>query len=212
MIECSAKEVNMKKFFDKPKLVGLIGDVNSAKSNTLYHIIETLKKDATFNLHTYGLKFPQGHEIFSIDELEQIENSIIIIDEVFNLFNLGNAKDKRQIENTLRLIHHRNNVLILSLLPENSKKFLASKIDTFIFKKCSIADCINGSMTKRIINQYCGPEKGTTTLNIPIDKALFFNGKSFNMIDVDYYPEFDSKAGNKPILRERKKSLFKKTC
>jgi hypothetical protein len=198
----------MKELFNKPKLIGLIGDINSAKSNTLYHIIETLGKDLDFSLYTYGLKFPKGQQIFSLEELEQIENSIIIIDECFSLFDLNNRGAKKQIENTLRLIHHRNNLLILSLLPENAKKFLSSKFDMCIFKKCTIADCINGSLTKRIITQYCGPEKGTTTLAMPIDKALIYNGANYSTLNVPYYPEFDSKSGNKPILKE--KQIFKK--
>ena len=193
----------MKDLFNKPSLIGLIADINTGKSNLLYHIIETLREDSDFNLFTYGLKFPQGHQVFSLEEMEQIKDSIILIDETFNLFDLDNRSKKRQIENTLRLIHHNNNVIILSMLPENGKKFLSAKINTFIFKKCAISDCINGSRIKKIIGSYCGPEKGHAVLDIPIDQALTFDGKSFNMLDVKYYKEFDSKKGNKPILIDK---------
>ena len=36
--------------------MAVIGDVNSAKSNLLYHIIGELKKEGTFKLFTYGLR------------------------------------------------------------------------------------------------------------------------------------------------------------
>jgi hypothetical protein len=198
----------MKELFDKPKLIGLIGDINTGKSNLLYHIIETLREDADFSLYTYGLKFPHGKQLWSVEELEQIQDSIIILDEVFSLFELDDRKNKKHIESTLRLLHHANNVLILSILPENGKKFLASKMDAIIFKKCTIPDFINGSLLKRTATRYKGPEKGHTVLNIPIDKALIFDGQSFNMMDVKYYQEFDSKKNNRPILK--RKELFKK--
>ena len=194
--------------FDKPKLIGIISDINQGKSNLIYHMIETLRKKHDFNLVTYGLKYKQGQEIFSLEELEQIKNSIIILDETFNLFDLDNRGKKRQIEQTLRLIHHNNNLLILSILPENCKKFLASKFTMLIFKKSTIADFINGSMVKRVINQYCGAERGNTVLDIPLDKALIFDGNGYNMIDVDYYEKFDSKKNNAPLLRQ--KGFFKK--
>jgi len=193
----------MKALFSKPKLICMVGNTNSGKSNALYHIIQDLRKDSDFNLFTYGLKFPQGVQIFSLEELEQIEDSIIIVDEAFTLLDIDNRSKKRQIEGVLRMLHHHNNILLLSILPENAKKFLASKFDVFIFKKCSIADFINGSIVKRVVTQYCGPEKGTTILSIPISQMLTFDGKSFNMLDVKYYKEFDSKKGNKPILIDK---------
>lgn len=194
--------------FDKPKLIGVISDINQGKSNLLYHMIETLRAKHDFNLVTYGLKYKQGQEIFSLEELEQVKNSIIVVDEAFSLLDLDNRAKKKQIEQTLRLLNHNNNILILSILPENAKKFLASKFTTLIFKKCTIADFINGSMVKRVINQYCGSEKGNTVLDIPINQALIFDGKSYNIIDVDYYEKFDSKRHNAPILKQ--KGFFKK--
>src|SRR6056297_1458315 len=198
----------MLELFDGPKLIGSVADINSGKSNMLYDIIEKLGKKADFNLYTYGLKFPIGEQIFSLEELEQIQNSIIIVDEAFSLLDLENRGKKKQIESTLRLLHHNNNIILFSILPENGKKFIASKFDAFIFKKCTIADFINGSMLKRIVDQYRGPEKGNCVLNIPIDKALTFDGKKYKMHDIDYHPDFDSKAQNQPILKTKK--VFKK--
>lgn len=192
--------------FDRPKLIGLIADIHTGKSNTLYHIVETLRAEAAFSLYTFGFKFPFdfAHQIYSLEELEQIEDSIIIIDETFSLFDLENRAKKKQIENTLRLLNHSNCILILCLLPENCKKFLASKLNIMLFKKCTIADFINGSMTKRIVQGFCGEEKGTTILNVPINKMLIYDGKSFYRKDVPYYEQYDSKKNNEPIIKPKK--------
>ena len=199
----------MRDIFNKPKVIGLIGDVNQAKSNTIYHIIETLQKDNVFKLHTFGLKYslPGAHEIWSLEELETIENSLIIVDETFSLFELDNRGKKRQIEQTLRLLHHNNNILLLCMLPENCKKFLASKMDVMIFKRCTMSDFINGSFTKRIAQQYKGPEAGTAVLGLKIDQALVYDGK-YQKWSVPYLEKYDSKKDNESIFKN-KNSLFK---
>jgi len=198
--------------FDKPKIMGVVADVNSGKSMLLYHIVETLRKQAEFSLYTYGFRIPLNFakEIYSVEELEQIENSLIIIDETFSLFDLGNRKNKKAVENTLRLINHNNNILVLCMVPENVKKFLASKIDILFFKKCTIPDFINGSMVKRIVDSYSGYERGTTILGVKIDEALIFDGKHYHKINVPYYEKYDSKADNENILKPKKQGGKKK--
>jgi len=198
--------------FDKPKIISVVADVNSGKSMLLYHIVETLRKQAEFSLYTYGFRIPLNFakEIYSVEELEQIENSLIIIDETFSLFDLGNRKNKKAVENTLRLINHNNNILVLCMVPENVKKFLASKIDILFFKKCTIPDFINGSMVKRIVDSYSGYERGTTILGVKIDEALIFDGKHYHKINVPYYEKYDSKADNENILKPKKQGGKKK--
>lgn len=196
--------------FNKPKVIGVIADVNQGKSNLIYHIIGTLQEKTVFQLHTFGLKYslPGAHEIWSLEELETIENSLIVIDECFSLFDLDNRGKKRQIEQTLRLLHHNNNLLLLCVLPENCKKFLASKMDVMIYKRCTMGDFINGSLTKRIAQQYKGPEAGTSVLGLKIDQALVFDGK-YHKIEVPYMEKFDSKKDNESIFKD-KNTLFKK--
>jgi len=193
--------------FDKPKIIGVAADVNSGKSMLLYHIVETLRAKAEFNLYTFGLRVPvkDSKQIFSVEELEEVENSIIMIDETFTLFDLDNRKNKKAVENTLRLINHNNNILILCMVPENVKKFIAAKLDTIIFKKCTIPDFINGSMVKRVVDSYSGYEKGTALLGLKINEALVFDGKHYHKIDVPYYPKYDTKSTNKSILAPKKK-------
>ena len=188
--------------FSGPKLIGVVGDVNSAKSNFLYHIIEELKKVSIFKLYTYGLKSKMDNaiEIFSVGELESIENSIVIIDEVMTMWDLDNRKEKKSIENTLRVIHHNNNIVVLCMLPENCKKFIASKLTITLYKKCTLTDFINGSKTKKIISNYRGIELGTSILNLAKDKVLIFDNKHYYKLDVPYYEQYDSKKENISIL------------
>ena len=193
--------MNVKKLLGKPQVVGLIADVNQGKSMLLYNIIEDLK-GYEFNLFTYGLRLnvPKAIEVFSVAELESIRNSVIIVDELSSLFDLDNRKVKKQIENTLRLINHNNNVLILCGVPENFKKFISGKLDIVIYKKTSIADLINGCRVKNILMAYKGLERGTEILNLPIDRALVWDGQHYSTFEVKYLEQYDSKKENVSIL------------
>jgi len=115
----------LKTLFKDCRIIGMVGDVNTGKSMALYHILTELKKTYQFKLFSYGLRCNLGEQkIYSVEELEAIRNSIVVCDEFFTLFDLENRKKRKLIENTLRLISHNNNILILTGLPENFKKFI----------------------------------------------------------------------------------------
>jgi hypothetical protein len=191
--------------FDSPKIVAIVSDVNAGKSNTLYHILNDLSQTSDFSLYHFGLRanLEMGQPIYSTNELELIKNSLIVLDEVMTMWDLDNRKQKKAIETSLRLIHHNNNILLLSMIPENIKKFIASKINAYIFKKCTIPDFINGSVAKRIVESYSGPERGAVILNVPIDKAIVYDGKHFAKVNIPYLEKYDTKKGNAEIFRSK---------
>jgi len=195
--------MKIREIFNKPKIIGIVANVNQGKSNLIYYTIAELQKEGKFDLYTYGLRcnIPIAKAINSVQEMESVRNSILVIDEMFNLFDLDNRKVKAQIENTLRLINHNNNILVLCGVGENYKKFLSSKLDVIIYKKINFADLINGSRVKNVILNYKGEEAGSTLLNLPIDEALVFDGLHYQKIKVPYQQEQDSKANNEQIIK-----------
>jgi hypothetical protein len=194
------------KLFESPRLIGLIGDANSGKSNLLYWTIKALRENHHFNLYYYGLRarIISALQIFSVEELEVIHDSIIIIDEFSSMFDVDDRKQKRQIEKTLRLIFHNNNVILLSGLPENFKKFIASKLNSMIFKKCALSDAINGSRTKKVMYNYGGEELGAAMLDVEVNKAIVYDGVHYYKVTVPYVSEGDTKANNAHILKEKR--------
>ena len=201
----------MIELFDKPKVIGLIGNINEGKSNTLYYIIDELRKTKTFKLYTYGLRneIPDTTKIFSIHELEQIKNSLIVIDELMTLWDLDNRLLKKAIENSIRLIHHNNNILILSAVPENIKKFISGKISVLIYKKVTFEDFINGSSVKRNVLNYMGFENGSTVLNLNIDEALIYDGLHYHKVNIPYLKQYDTKLNNEEIFKNVNKNVSK---
>lgn len=195
--------MNITELLDKPKIIGIVADVNEGKSNFLYWLITELQRDYTFNLFSYGLRCDLGEQkIYSVAELETITNSIVICDEFYTLFDLEDRKNRRAIENTLRLINHNNNILILVGLPDNYKKFIASKLDVMIFKTCKIGDFVNGSRVKAVCTAYKGSELGSAMLAMPVNKAILWSGH-YHKITIPYLVKFDTKKNNVPILSEK---------
>lgn len=196
--------------FNRPKIIGVVADVNQGKSMLLYHIIHTTLQKYNFNLFTYGLRLnvSGAQQVYSVAELETIQDSVIIVDELSSLFDLDNRKVKAMVENTLRLINHNNNILILCGTPENFKKFISGKLDEIFYKKTTLADMINGSRVKNVINMYRGYEKGSEVLNIPINEALHYaivdKKPTYKHIAIPYYGQYDTKKDNKSILQENK--------
>jgi hypothetical protein len=206
--------MNIKQLLNKPKVVAVVSDVNQGKSMFLYYILEEAKKQHTFNLFYYGLRLDiegvEAQRIYSVAEMEQIRNSLIVIDELSSLFDLDNRKNKRQIENTLRLINHNNNILILCGVPENFKKFLCGKVDAIFYKKTTIADFINGTTLKQNLLSYKGYERGSEILNLEVNKALFYDGRHYEVIYVPYYQQYDSKKDNVEILQQKQNVVIHK--
>lgn len=199
------------KLFNKPKVIGIAADVNQGKSMLLYHLLDQLQREYDFSVYAYGLRMnmKQVRNVYSVAEIESIRDSIIIVDELSSLFDLDNRKQKKIIENTLRLINHNNNVLILCGTPENFKKFLGAKVDIAIFKKCTISDFINGSRMKNLVLSYRGNERGSELLNMDIGEALLYDGEHYEKIKTPYLPQFDTKRDNVSILRKRAKNVPK---
>lgn len=199
--------MKIQNMFQKPNIIGVVADVNQGKSMLLYHMLDTLSQKHNFNLYTYGLRVNSFNavQVFSVAEIENISNSIIVIDELSSLFDLDNRKIKKQIENTLRLINHNNNILVLCGVPENFKKFISGKLDYIIYKKTTFSDLINGCKVKNILMAYNGYEKGSELLNLAINEALVFDGLHYNKIEVPYYKKYDTKRKNESILKMCKK-------
>lgn len=190
--------------FDKPKVIGIIADVNSGKSNLAYYLMDKLNKNYKFSLYTFGLRFdlPYATKIHSLGELEQKKDSVIFLDEFCDLFDLDDRTKRRQIERTLRLIFHNNNVLVLIGLPENFKKFISAKLNIIFYLKVSFGDFINGSSAKKNILNYNGPEKGSAILNLEKNEVIVFD-KRYDKYQIPYLEEYDSKKDNPDILTKK---------
>lgn len=199
--------------FDRPKVIGLTGDVSSAKSNLVYALIDNLIKKYGFNsknLYTYALPVYVGEtKIYSIEELELIENSVIFLDEFYLFMDIENRKQKKNLGEMLQRIKHSNNVMILSGTPDNFNKFVSSQCEVKMYKRTTLKWLINGSPMKDAIYAYAGNEKASTVLLVDNDRVLIYgvNGNGdpsdrnhWTVAHVPYLKQYDIKTTLPPIL------------
>ena len=195
--------MNITKLFNKPKIIGIVADVNQGKSNLIYYMIDELKK-GNCNIWAYGLRkrIKDVKKINSVTKLEKIKDSIIFIDEMMSLFDLDNRKIKKEIEETLRMVNHHNNILVLCGLGENFKKFLSGKLNVIIYKQVTFADLISGSTVKSRAIEYSDVEKGSRILALEINEALVYDAaeEDYTLITIPYMKEYDTKSENVPIF------------
>ena len=192
--------------FKEPKIIGIVGDVGEGRSNLVYHIIEGLKQMGEFNFYTYGLinNIKGENKFFSIQELEEIKNSIIFLDEFYTLFDLDNIKIKRKIERTFSLIHNNKNIIVLVGLPKDFNKFISGNIDVIFYKRVTFANFIRGSSVKSEILDYRGLEAGSEDLNLDKNEAIIYDKSHYTKIKIPYLKKFDTKKDNPDLFIQKK--------
>jgi hypothetical protein len=199
--------------FGTPKIIGVIADVNAGKSNLLHWLVRQASERYDCDIYQYGMKGDTpATAIHSLSELEAISGSIVIIDEFHTLFDLEDRKNRKSIEQTLRLLHHSNNVILLAGLPDNYKKFISGRLDMIAYMRCGIADFINGSRAKAVALAYRGSELGSAVLSVPKGSCLLWDGLRYRLHAVPYVEDCDSKRGNAPILREKRAEKCAEKC
>ena len=184
----------------------LMSRSDEGKTHTLCSLITEYKKQFNGNVTTFGLRdellnLLNVKSFSSLIELEEIRNSIIIVDEVGSLFDLENRTKRHLIESTLRLVNHRGNKILLSGLPSDFKKFLCAKAKVFIFKTLMISDLINGSLAKEILMQYRGVGLGTYMLLFDKGTMLCYDG-TFWKESCSYNEKFDTKRNNENLFKK----------
>lgn len=202
------------KLFDKGKIIGVCADVDQGKSNLIYNLIHELKSKWMFNennLYSYALPIWMGEQkIKSVEELELIQNSVIILDEFFMFLDLDDRKKVKQLAAMMQRVKHANNVVIMCGLPFNFNKFISSQMEIKIYKQTTLKNLINGSPMKDVITSYTGSEKGSAILRLDKNQALVYGIKNektgiphYQMVNIPHMREYDVKRLLPPILVNR---------
>ena len=186
----------------------LVGQTSSGKTMLFANMAAEYSYKYTGNVYCYGLKKEITDQLdvtvfSSVRELEKIQNGIILVDEVGALFDLDNRKQKRMVENTLRLIDHHNNHMVFSGLPPDFKKFLSAKATCFMYMSLTISDLINGSLTKTTLLEYREKELGAYVLSVNKGEVLCYDDGGFWIDKFPYVEKFDTKRSNINLFQKR---------
>ena len=198
------------------RAIGIIADVNQGKSNVIYHCIKALQENYEVSIFSYGLHMDvEGmYKINSINELENIHDSIVFIDEFPSLFRLSNKRQVEKFEESMRKVfqHTSNNIVVICGLAHNFNKFLSGLLQVIILKQSTLEDFIQRSPIQQAVAsfspsgmKYVG--KGSTLLTMPKNVALIYNviaTPAWTEVIIPHEKEYDSKAlFCQPILKPK---------
>lgn len=198
--------------FTQPELkdvrtIGVVSDPNQGKTNLLNHLVDIFQRRAKeTKLVSFKMPKREGvYDIHSIAELEMIHDSVVFMDEWADLIDLGNKRQAKEFEKTIRTIYHNNNIIILCGMARNFNGRVAGMMHAFIFKTTTLADVVQRSTIHNVLQQYNGGfqvKKGSAMLVMPKEVALIkVIGGRFDEVTIPYVKWGDTKLNNAPIVK-----------
>jgi hypothetical protein len=202
------------------RAIGIMADVNQGKSNLIYHCIRILQEKYEVNIASYGLHMdvPGMRRLYSVNDLETVQNSVVFIDEFPSLFRLSNKRQMEKFEESMRKVFHHtsNNIVIICGLPHNFNKFLSGLMQVTILKQCTLEDFIQRSPIQQAVISFSPAgmkyaSKGNTVLSMPKNVAVIFNPLAdkldrWSEVEIPHEKAFDSKLQFcQPILTPKVK-------
>lgn len=191
------------------RIIGVVSDPNEGKSNVVKHLIKVFQKRA-HNTRLVGYKLPPMpgvHSIHSITDLERATNSVVFCDEFADMVDMTNARQRRALFETVRVINHptANNILFLMGMARDFNGKLAGLLNAYIIKSMTIADAVQRSTLHRFVTEYDGGfrvRKGSGVIDMPKDVALVhIVGGNTDEVEIPYIREYDMKIYNKPVVK-----------
>lgn len=191
------------------RVIGIVADPNEGKSNVVKHLIKVFQKKAkNTRISAFALPWMAGvHSVHRIDDLEKINDSVVIIDEFASLVDMGNARQRKKLFDTIRVINHpyANNILILMGMARDFNGKLAGMVQAYIIKSLTIADAVQRSTLYNFVTTYNGGfrvRKGSSIIEMPKDVALVHVvGGNTDEVEIPYVKEYDTKLSNKPVVK-----------
>jgi len=203
--------------FDDPSIrsIAVVADVNQGKTNVLNALIKAIKARYDASVWASGLrnKIEGVHTLNSVAELEVLYNSVVIVDEFPDFYDITNKRQQEMFEKSVRKIFHSNNLLIICGLPRNFNTRLGSIMQAVLFKQSTLNDFIQRSPMEKIIKSFSSHygsliQKGSDMLTMPLDLTLYHEvgSKHWWELEVPYVKEGDAKKDNPLILQPKIKA------
>lgn len=204
----------LKQIFGKNRVIGIVGDVHTGKTNNLIFLLDDFRKyNRTTPIYIYGFKEEVAEQLVkkyncsvieTLEHMSNVKNGLICCDE-FQRLKIGDRRYKSLTDEFFDFIYHNNNWVIMSS-PNMAEfnKLVCNKIKSWLFKSLHLQKLVNGSEVKRIVESYKGERKRLNRLFLDVSEMLFFSEEETDIIKCDYMKDFDSKKENVNIFVKEK--------
>jgi hypothetical protein len=164
---------------DKFRLVSIIGDIDSGKTNLGVYLLRQYKGNRSIHVLGYPKVIDNFNILNSHRDLTKLTNSVIFIDEFSRFFPLKSRCTNNDFMNIARVLSHNNNTMIFTTqLSQDLTVSMESFVDVF---------CMT------TINDLRTLKKDSRAKNAVLDCAdIRRTSYGFNLVKGEYY-EFSDK-------------------
>lgn len=144
---------------DKTKVLAVLGDMNSGKTNLAFHLL----REYSGNRKIYLLGYPKQIDNFiplsDFGDIFELRDSIIFMDEIHRYIKLYDKRANHRLLELISLFSHNNNTLIFTT---QLSQFISKSVEAFVDGWCitklkDLKSLKNGSKPKRIIQNTSSP-------------------------------------------------------
>ena len=138
---------------DNTKVVSILGDTNSGKTNLAFHLLREYKGNRQIYLLGYPKQVDDFIMLSDFNDIFQLTDSIIFMDEIHRFIKLYDKRANQALLELISLFSHNNNTLIMTT---QLSQFITKSVEAFIDGWCltrikDIKTLKNGSKPKRIV-------------------------------------------------------------
>ncbi len=161
---------------DKIRTVALLGDRHTGKTNLLFHLAR--QYTGKRKIVTYAYPKNMGYkQIYSLQELSQVTDSIVLIDELQNHVKFYQKRIAEQFLELLAVMAHNNNTLIFTTpMSQFITKALDVFIDCFVYTKLGdLGTLKNGSKAKRWLKANSFQQVNNWSVNLELGEFILIS-------------------------------------
>ena len=163
---------------DDVRTVAILGDRHTGKTNLAFSLIKGYegKKQIVMYAYPKDLGYKQ---IYSLEELAQLTDSIVFMDELQKHIKFYNKRTNDDFLDLLAVLAHNNNVLIFTT---PMSQFITKSLDVFIdcftyTKMLDLGVLKNGSKAKRWLQSNSFQEVTKWGVNLEVGEYLLISDK-----------------------------------
>lgn len=144
---------------DNTKVIAILGDTNSGKTNLAFHLLREYKGTRQIYLLGYPKQVDNFSTLSCFTDIFQLTDSIIFMDEIHRFIKTYDKNTSQELLEMLTLFSHNNNTLIFTT---QLSQFITKSVEAFIDTWCitrlrEVSTLKNGSKPKRIVRDTVDP-------------------------------------------------------
>jgi hypothetical protein len=167
---------------DKCKVIAIIGDVDSGKTNLAVHLLRNYPGKRKIYTFGYPIQIDNYIPLANKVQLSMVQDGVVFVDELHKFFRMYDKNTSREFIELVSLSAHNNNTLIFTTqLSQNLTKPMEAFVDGFCVTRIQdLSTLKNGSRIKRVVEN-CGDIR-KTSWGLFLDKGEYLSASNYDEI------------------------------